>query len=135
MCGCIAAISFLNSEHYLNSRNVRSLRVVGAENRTNMFCRSALLWFRAGTCRGTPSHFPSNLFHLLCLTNSRRKFLNNRPTVYLRLRAVLTHFVVHLSLSTYTWVFETRGLRTFGTEDWRLQIYQVADVYWTRTSL
>lgn len=100
----------------------------GAENRTNMFCRSALLWLRAATCRGTPSHFPSNLFHLLCLTNSRRKFLNNRPTIHLRLRAILTHFVVHLSLPTCTWIFETRGLRSFGPEDWRLLIYQEAQI-------
>lgn len=100
----------------------------GTENRTNMFCRSALLWLRADTCRGTPSHFPSNLFHLLCLKNSRSKFLNNRPTMHLRLRAILTHFVVHLSLSNYTWIFETRGFRSGEAEDWRLMTYKVAQI-------
>ena len=110
-CGCIATISFLNSEHYLNSRNVRSPGGRGAENRTNMFCRSALLWLTAATCRGTERHFPSNLFHLLCLTNSRRKFLNNRPTTHLRLRAILTRFVVHLSLSTKLEVFKAVELK------------------------
>ena len=131
-CGCIAAISFLSSVHYLDSRNVRSLRAGerggGAENRTNMFCRSALLWLRAATCRGTPSHFPSNLFHLLCLTNSRRKFLNNRSTIHLRLRVILTHFVIHLSLFTYTWISDIRCLRSGGTEVGILLIYQVAQI-------